>query len=155
MTTAVTAFGVDDAAALAAVHAQAFERPWSASEIADLLQTPGVFALGAPEGFILCRAIVGEAEVLTLAVAPAARRGGLGRALVEAAMQVAALAGAETVFLEVAQDNAAALALYRAAGFRETGRRKGYYRRAEGAIDALVMRRALNSGQASPYAGDA
>jgi ribosomal-protein-alanine N-acetyltransferase len=153
--TAVTAFGTDDAAALAAVHAESFERPWSADEIADLMRTPGVFALGQPEGFILCRAIVGEAEVLTLAVTPAARRAGLGRALVEAAMQVAALAGAETAFLEVAQDNAAGLALYQAAGFRETGRRKAYYQRADGAIDALVMRRALNSGEASPYAGDA
>jgi ribosomal-protein-alanine N-acetyltransferase len=153
--TGPTAFAAGDADVLAAIHAQSFERPWSADEIAELLRSPGVFALGGPQSFILCRTVVGEAEVLTLAVAPAARRTGLGRAMLEAAMQVAALAGAETAFLEVAEDNAAALALYRTAGFRETGRRKGYYHRETGARDALVMRRALNSGRTPAYAGEA
>lgn len=132
-----------DAALLAALHAAAFDKPWSADEIAALMATPGVFALTIDgRGFILCRSIVGEAEILTLAVDPAARRAGVGRALVEAAAGLAAQGGAESLFLEVADDNAAALALYTDTGFRRVGLRKGYY--ASGA-DAVVMRRALNT----------
>jgi ribosomal-protein-alanine N-acetyltransferase len=133
----------EDAGDLAALHAAAFASPWSRADLADLLASPGAFALLAEgEGFILCRAIAGEAEILTLAVAPAARRRGTGRALVEAAAGVAGTLGAETLFLEVAHDNAAALALYDAAGFSRVGLRRGYY--ASGA-DAVVMRRALNT----------
>lgn len=133
----------EDAGDLAALHAAAFASPWSRADLADLLASPGAFALLAEgEGFILCRAIAGDAEILTLAVAPAARRRGTGRALVEAAAGVAGTLGAETLFLEVAHDNATALALYDAAGFSRVGLRRGYY--ASGA-DAVVMRRALNT----------
>ncbi|MFU1477623.1 hypothetical protein ACM25N_07930 [Roseovarius sp. C7] len=48
-------------------------------------------------------------------------------------------------FSEVAEDNAGAIALYRAAGFGECGRRKGYYRRAGGAVDALVLAKDLDT----------
>jgi ribosomal-protein-alanine N-acetyltransferase len=97
-------------------------------------------------GLVLMRAIAGEAEVLTLAVHPAHRRHGLGRAVLQAGLDLAAAAAAEAVFLEVAADNAAALALYRVAGFEAVGRRAGYYARAAGAgMDALVLRRTLNS----------
>lgn len=131
---------------LAALHAQAFDHPWSAAEICGLLARPEVFALAADEGFVLMQAAAGEAEVLTLAVAPAARRRGLGRALVEAALAEARRRGAEAAFLEVAEGNAAARALYAGCGFTEAGRRRGYYRRAGGAReDALVLRCDLNS----------
>ncbi|MFY7977246.1 MAG: GNAT family N-acetyltransferase [Brevundimonas sp.] len=132
-----------DAAILAGLHAAAFDKPWSAGEIAALMTTPGVFALTVDlQGFILCRSIAGEAEILTLAVVPAARRLGVGRALVEAAAGLAATQAAGSLFLEVAHDNVAALALYAAAGFERVGLRKGYY--LSGA-DAVVMRRALNT----------
>ncbi len=132
-----------DVAALAPVHAAAFEHPWSAVELTALALGPGVAVIaveqgGAALGFVMARRAADEAEILTLAVDPIARRRGIGRALVDA---VAAL-GARTLFLEVAQDNAAARALYAAAGFREAGRRRGYYARPPGpAIDALVLRR--------------
>ena len=133
----------EDATTLSRLHAAAFDRPWKAGEIAALMATPGVFALTLDQqGFILCRSIAGEAEILTLAVDPAARRNGVGRALVEAAAGLAGQGGAGTLFLEVAGDNAAALALYAAAGFEAIGLRKGYY--ATGA-DAVVMRRTLNT----------
>jgi ribosomal-protein-alanine N-acetyltransferase len=133
----------DDAAALAALHAQAFDRPWPEAEIAAVMAGPGAFGLMVEErGFILCRAIAGEAEILTLAVAPAARRTGVGRALVEAAVGLAATRGAFSLFLEVAHDNPAALALYDSAGFQRVGLRRGYY--AHGA-DAVVMSRPLNT----------
>lgn len=133
----------EDADILAALHAAAFDKPWGAGEIAALMATPGVLALTIDgQGFILCRAIAGEAEILSLAVTPAARRLGVGRALVEAAAGLAATQAAESLFLEVAHDNVAALALYASAGFERVGLRKGYY--ASGA-DAVVMRRALNT----------
>lgn len=136
-----------DVPALAALHAQAFTAPWGEAEIGVLLDGPGGFALLDDGGFILCRAIAGEAEILTLAVAPTARRSGKGRALVEAAASLAIQTGAQSFFLEVAEDNAAAVALYRAAGFAEVGRRRAYY----GQIDAIVMRRALNSEGPAAY----
>lgn len=136
-----------DAVLLADMHRSAFEAPWGEAEIAALLDGPGGFALIAdddgPAGFILCRAIGGEAEILTLAVDPAARRRGLGKALVEAAAGVALEKGAEAFFLEVAEDNAPAIGLYQGARFVWAGRRPKYY---GGVTDALIMRRRLNRG---------
>ena len=68
------------AAEMADVHAAAFTtpRPWSEAEIADLLASPLCFALTEPGGFLLGRVVAGEAELLTIAVAPDARRRGLG-----------------------------------------------------------------------------
>lgn len=130
----------------AEIHAEAFEDPWSALEIAALVEG-GATLIAEEEGFILIRAAADEAEVLTLAVRPRARRGGIGRRLVESAAVAAKTAGAQRLFLEVAADNGAAIALYRVAGFEQVGRRPNYYRR--GAMrmqDALIFSRALNSG---------
>lgn len=142
------ALGPDDLTAAARIHAAAFDSPWSAQVLADLLTSEGGFGLVAEEatpcGFILCRALAGEAEILTLAVHPDQRRRGLGRDLVIAAIARALDEAIEALFLEVAVDNPAAMGLYLSCGFRQVGRRKGYYRRADGqAIDALVMRRDL------------
>jgi ribosomal-protein-alanine N-acetyltransferase len=134
-----------DAPAMAQAHATAFDAPWSADEFASLLDSPGVFGLlagdAAPRGMVLCRIAADEAEVLTLAVDPQARRQGVARALVAAALGAARQAGATTAFLEVAADNAAAVGLYAGLGFRRAGLRRGYYDRgAAGTMDALVMR---------------
>ncbi|MDB5433497.1 MAG: ribosomal-protein-alanine acetyltransferase [Caulobacter sp.] len=141
---------LDDAYGLARIHAGGFDHPWSESEMAEVLMQPGMFGLAVegdgPAGFVLCRAMAGEAEVLTLAVDPAARRSGIGLALMTAAVEGARALGAESLFLEVAVDNAAAIALYQGLGFSRAGVRRGYYRRrASGAVDALVMRLSLNS----------
>lgn len=135
----------DEAQALADVHARAFDHPWSAEDIAELMATPGVFALAAdakgPTGFILCRAIAGEAEILTLAVDPAFRRQGLARALVEGAGGIARAAAADVMFLEVSAENLPAISLYEGAGFVRAGVRPGYYDRgAAGRVDAIIMR---------------
>lgn len=115
-------------------------RPWSAAELADILQNPHSFALKRDHGFLIGRAIAGEAEVITLAVDPAARRRGIGRALVQEFLASARQKRADSAFLEVAADNAAAIALYRACGFAQTGLRRAYYRTADGrALDALVL----------------
>lgn len=125
---------------LAALHAAAFDTPWTAAAFADLLGQVGVLAVEEPDGFVLMRAVADEAEVLTLAVRPDARGRGLGRRLlVEGVAQAEAL-GAGRVFLEVADDNAAALTLYRRSGFAEAGRRRGYYARSDGSRrDALLF----------------
>lgn len=135
--------GPPDLGALADLHAAAFDPSWSAEEIAGL----GALALledGA--GMILLRTVAGEAEILTVGVRPAARGAGVGRRLVEAALAAALGEGADAVFLEVAEDNPAARRLYAGLGFEEVGRRRGYYPRPHAAaVDALVLRRALNT----------
>jgi ribosomal-protein-alanine N-acetyltransferase len=134
----------EDAPALAALHHAAFppaER-WGPDAIRLMLEMPGAFGLYLPgHGFVLARVAADEAEILTLAVAPAARRQGHGGALLAAAMAQAALRGAVTMLLEVSARNISARALYSAAGFAEVGRRARYY--ADGS-DALVLRRALS-----------
>jgi ribosomal-protein-alanine N-acetyltransferase len=143
---------------LAEVHASAFEHPWTAGDLADVIKGLGAAVLGVEDeagdlrGFVVFQAAAGEAEILTLAVRPDARRRGVGAALVEAAVSAAAAAGAGAMWLEVAADNAAAIGLYHKAGFAAAGRRRGYYRRgAHGRIDAVVMRRVLNTGGPSAY----
>lgn len=137
----IVVFGPDRATDLATLHGAAFAAPWDERALGDLLVQTGVFALGREaEGFILCRVVADEAEILTLATTPEVRRQGLGLGLVEAAAGMAAGLGATRLFLEVAEDNVAARGLYARAGFVEVGRRRGYYSRPEGpAIDALVL----------------
>ncbi|MEO6340151.1 MAG: ribosomal protein S18-alanine N-acetyltransferase [Caulobacteraceae bacterium] len=150
MTVVISRVGPEAADALAATHAACFAKPWTAADFTELMTAPGATAVvvsgeAGVLALILIRAVEDEAEILTVAVRPEARRGGVGRRLVEAAAEIAAEAGAETLWLEVGVDNAAALALYAAAGFEPSGRRKGYYRHAGRAEDALILRRVLNT----------
>ncbi|MFN3847620.1 MAG: ribosomal protein S18-alanine N-acetyltransferase [Paracoccaceae bacterium] len=135
-----------DAVALAALHAACFTlpRPWTASEITALFDTPHVFAIHESGGFLIGRAVAGEAELLTLAVSPDLRRLGMGRRLVHTFLTEAAARGATSAFLEVAASNFPAIALYEQTGFAPVGRRKGYYRGPNGTQDdALVLSRAV------------
>jgi ribosomal-protein-alanine N-acetyltransferase len=135
-----------DTAPLAALHAACFGDAWNAAAIADLLTGPGVFAIHCQEGFVLTRIAGGEAEILTLAVAPHARGKGLGRGLLQAAIARSEEQGAQAMFLEVGADNPHALALYAGLGFTKVGMRKGYYPAVSaglGAGDALVLRLSL------------
>ena len=135
-----------DTAPLAALHAACFRDAWDAGAIAGLLAGPGAFAIHCQDGFVLARSAGGEAEILTLAVAPSARGKGLGRALLQAAIVRAEEQGAYAMFLEVGSDNPHALALYAGLGFTKVGMRKGYYSSASGGSgggDALVLRLSL------------
>lgn len=125
-----------DCETLATLHRAAFADGWSGDALREMLRAPGVCALTADDGFIVVRTVADEAEILTLAVAPDARRRGRGGALLHAAVAHARRSGAARLFLEVSTKNAAALALYVSAGFREIGRRARYY--PDGA-DALTM----------------
>ena len=131
------------AAALATIHSAAFPRSeaWGADAISLQLGLPGSFGLLDLRGGMLLGRIVGdEAEVLTLAVAPAMRRQGFASGLLRTAKALAGAQGSIAVFLEVATGNSAALALYGQHGFVEVGRRRRYY--ADGS-DAVVMRASL------------
>ncbi len=133
-------------AALADLHALCFTVPPPFTErgFADLLNSQTSFLITQPGGFALGRAAAGEAELLTLAVHPDQRRDGLGRALLTGFEAEARARGAGVAFLEVATDNAAALALYRGAGYGYAGRRRNYYRSgADQAIDAVLLRKTL------------
>ncbi|MBF0248863.1 MAG: ribosomal protein S18-alanine N-acetyltransferase [Alphaproteobacteria bacterium] len=135
---------------LAALHGAGFEDGWSADSLAATIATPGSYGFialdrGEPLGFVLMRVIADEAEVITVTVRPQARRQGVARALMDAALARAAELGATTAFLEVADDNAGAIRLYRMLGFTETGRRPGYYARKTGVrADALTMAMTLS-----------
>lgn len=142
-----------DAGVLERLHREDFSRPWSATEFETLLMQPTVFGFAAIEtgrprndavGFVLARLAAGEAEILTVAVARACRRLGLGRRLMDAVLRELHVHRAEALFLEVDETNAPAIALYRRLGFNEVGRREGYYS-APGVAStgALVMRRDL------------
>ena len=114
----------------------------------SVLLTLGSAALdpvtGRVRGFAVSRLAADEAEILTIAVDRAWRGRGVGRDLLREHVSRAALSGARAMFLEVDQDNAAAIALYRRFGFVEVGRREGYYRRPDGkSATALVMRKDL------------
>ena len=131
---------------MAEIHAASFTspRPWRAEEFAALVGAPGIFLCLSPDGFLWGRCIADEAELLTIAVAPQSRGTGQGRQLVDDFLKTASARGARRAFLDVAEDNTAAQALYASAGFREAGRRKAYYGRADApSVDALLLARAV------------
>jgi len=138
-----------DAAAIAKLHAASFRHGWSDGEFERMLAERSIVAHRATagralHGFILSRLAGGEAEILSVAVAAARQGKGLGRALLDLHLRRLAGLGARTVFLEVDEDNAPARKLYARAGFREVGRRPGYYSQGrERAATALVLRRDL------------
>ena len=131
-----------DVNVLAALHEAAFsggvQAPWAGTTFADLLCLPGTFGFlvvadgatspgGDPVGFVLARRAADECEILTIAVNPDDRGRGVGRALMAAVFDEAEAWGTRRFFLEVADGNVAALALYRAIGFEQVGTRKNYY----------------------------
>ena len=131
---------------MAAVHAACFTtpRPWSAAEIASILDSAFTFVLTEPSGFLIGRVVAGEAELLTLAVDPGARKRGTGGRLVDGFLTEAKARGAESVFLEVVATNLPAQSLYARKGFEPKGKRRGYYQSPTGArVDALVLGRAI------------
>ncbi len=152
----IAAVGPEAIRELARVHARAFAgqgRPWSAEEFARLLALPDHVAImarirrgdeatdsGQPAGFVLYARMEDEGEILTIAVDPDWQRQGLGGRLLSTALTDLAMNGCRRIVLEVAEDNTAAMALYRSAGFADIGRRPGYYARPDGArVDARLM----------------
>lgn len=142
----------DMAADIAGLHAALFDPPWDAASVSKLMEHPGSTTLiartGFPKvsvGFVMAQIAADEAEILSIGVEPSWQRVGLGRRLVDGIARALATSGARRLYLEVAADNAAAVALYGMCGFAETGRRKGYYVRAgKTPVDALVLSKSLS-----------
>ncbi len=143
--------GTEAASRLAAIHASAFARPWSTLDFERLMAERGVIADGLflgrnakPAGFVLSRIVLDEAEILTVAIAPEMRGKGHARPLLTRHLDEVSRRGVTCVHLEVEEGNGPALALYRRLDFHETGRREGYYQKADGTrVSALTMASSL------------
>jgi [ribosomal protein S18]-alanine N-acetyltransferase len=145
--TVLSEAGPADGRALAALHSASFHHPWSDGDFLKMLRDRSIVAHRASVadkvvGFIISRMVAGEAEVLSIAVGASRRGKGLGGQLLDLHLRRLAGLGVCAVFLEVAEDNMPARALYRRAGFRDVGRREGYYDASKGPA-ALVLRRDL------------
>lgn len=138
---------IDDADAMALVHAQGFSAPWSADDFRTFLQTPTYVAFGVEKAgdllaFALFQFIPPEIELCTLVVKPSVRRMGLARNLINASLS-GSLTG-EVCFLEVSENNKSAIQLYLDVGFERFGYRPNYYKNTDGSFaNALQMRKRL------------
>jgi ribosomal-protein-alanine N-acetyltransferase len=138
-----------DYGVFAALHARAFgpmgERPWEADAFRQLVESPGMdiylaHQAGTAVGYILTRAVCDEAELISMAVDPSCHRSGIGRSLLDFAVDALGAAGVEKLFLETRADNGPAQHFYRQYGFAETGVRPGYYQTLSGnPVDALCF----------------
>lgn len=132
-----------DVPAMARIERDSFGSPWSAEEITKDVNAGGNVYVAVAEcggekaGYGEIRNIAGEAQIYNIAIAPEFRREGIGEALLRHMIEKAEGDGCSLVTLEVRSDNDAAMALYKKLGFREVGRRKGYY--AKGGEDAILM----------------
>jgi len=122
-----------------------FADPWSQRDFRDCVTSDATFLVAETAegvaGYLVALDAADEGEILNLAVAPGGRRHGIGRALVDHALDSLARRGVRQVYLEVRESNAPARALYAAHGFREVGRRAQYYRRP--VEDAVILRAAI------------
>ena len=140
---------LDDLDAIMALETATFENDaWSAASMRSEIANPSARYLVA-EALEPPRAVVGyggvlaprrseQADIQTIAVAPSARRAGLGRTLMNALITEATVRGAREVFLGVRADNPGAQQLYESLGFEALAIRPGYYQPDN--VDAIVMR---------------
>lgn len=143
---------------IGALHVACFDDPWSEKSIAEVLASPGVFALlavtpdheggGMPCGFAIARVSGDEAELLSIGVGQDWRRRGIARRLIDAVLAAIEMRRVRRLYLEVAEDNEGARRLYGRYDFVQVGRRDGYYRRRDGSVAALTMCRPVGRAQA-------
>jgi ribosomal-protein-alanine N-acetyltransferase len=136
-----------DVPAIVTIERVAFSDPWSARSFRDAIANEAVYFAcarsdgGEPLGYVVAWFAADEGEIANLAVAPDGWGQGVGRALLDAALDEALRRRTAAMYLEVRQTNDRARRLYRSRGFEEIGRRRGYYRRP--VEDAIVLRREL------------
>lgn len=142
----VRAFSPGQLPVVAVLYGESFDEPYPEPVAASLLRTPGAWChlafepdASVPAGFLIGRVTFDEAEILSVGVLHAARRRGVASALLRAGFAAARGAGARVMHLEVGEDNPGAAALYRRFGFRATGRRANYYRRADRSRVAAIL----------------
>lgn len=146
---AFSAATLRDAAPISRLHVDSFRRGWSEDEVEGLLSDRAVIAHratigGKLAGFIMSRIAADEAEILSVAVTRRCRGSGVAGKLLRLHLGHLAAHGAKAVFLEVEDGNDPALRLYRRAGFRQVGRREGYYPGHAAPTAALVLRRDID-----------
>lgn len=130
------------ARALAGLDRDTGLQPWTVETYATLSEDDGADLLvaatgGDVQGFYLARTVAEQGEIFKLGVRRDCRRRGIGRALLEAGLELGRRRNWSECFLEVRSENHAALELYRRMGFREVGRRSRYYADPPG--DALIL----------------
>ena len=144
-----------DLAAMVRIERESFSDPWTEETLGTALSSERMMVLVADEGgealgdgaarlvgYVVALVVAPDAEIADLAVAPDARRRGIGRALLTRALGDLTASAVQWVHLEVRESNRAARTLYEAAGFRAVGRRRGYYRRP--IEDALLLTREID-----------
>ena len=144
----------NDIAVISNIHADSFDDAWSGAMIRRILSMPGTFGIVARQtrqwsitGFALGRVTADQCEILSLAVATGHRGACVGGLLLDGAIHHAAKGGAGKLFLEVAEDNNIARALYGSRDFVPVGRRPNYYTRKDGSsAAALTMSREIEVG---------
>src|SRR3954470_16087402 len=134
MTMVISPATINDVQSVVAIEQEAFSDPWSTNAFEDALEHPAVYFACARSGgrdvvgYVVAWFAADEGEIANLAVAPAAWGGGVGRRLLDAALNAAAARGTAAVYLEVRDSNERARRLYQSSGFEEVGRRTRYYR---------------------------
>jgi len=146
--------GPSDLDGVMAIEDVSFPTPWSRGMfIEDFPRdfSDTLVAAGTDDevlGYAVCWTIAGESHLLNIAVDPALRGQGIGRALLSECIRRAARAGSSLIFLEVRAGNEPAQRLYRSMGFAHRGIRKGYYADA-GGEDAIILDREVRKSDAT------
>ncbi len=129
---------------VAQLERECFSSPWSESSIAGELENPLSLWLVCVDGdhvlgYVGSQTVLGETDMMNVAVASDARRQGIAQKLIEALAEQLKAQESRCLTLEVRASNAPALGLYRKLGFAQVGRRPGYYRNPK--EDALILRK--------------
>lgn len=126
-----------DASELANIHQACFEKAWSSNDVASYLARANCYGLAYENiGFIIFEIIGDECEVKTIAILEQHRKKKLATNLCKEVIDISHDFGVKKIFLEVSENNEAAIKLYKKLGFEEYSRRKDYYRKDE---DAILM----------------
>ena len=142
----IKALTQDAAAQMACLHAHGFDHAWPDTDFSAHINNTLDIVLGSFDGdslcgFIILRAQQDQAEIITIVVGNLWQGRGHGKTLLRTGEHEARKQGVEIMFLDVAKDNQAALALYKNSGYQLCGQRPGYYRRKRGRVDALLFQK--------------
>lgn len=137
---------IDDRLAeeIALIHGESFDKKWAGEEITSLFNNDNTYIITAVDagktiGFIIFRYLLGEAEIITVAVRPEYRKRSIASTILRGSISFLKANGGGRIHLEVAANDEAALNLYLKNGFTKTSIRKDYYTRNGIKVDAINM----------------
>jgi ribosomal-protein-alanine N-acetyltransferase len=135
-----------DSELLAEIHGNCFDDGWNAGSFREMLSNDVFFGFAfkhndLTSGFILCKMVCDEIEIITFCVLPKFRNLGMGKNLIGAVDDFAKAHSATKIFLEVSEDNVIAREIYKNCGYEEISRRAGYYQTKNGPENAVVMQK--------------